>query len=107
TSSAMSRAEKRIREMTRPSYATVVVTMVAGAIAGGTTGIMAGPLGAAIGAGIGATMGVAAGITIQFMDTLRRRHDSRLDRDIGVDGGDLGAGRGLTHPEGPNRAPRG
>jgi hypothetical protein len=92
----MSVAEKRIREMTRPSVAMMMVTMIAGAIAGATTGIIAGPLGFAIGAAIGASIGVAAGLTIQFVESIILRHERRLDREIGIDGGDIGGGPALT-----------
>ena len=87
---AMSAAERRIREMTRPSPATILVTMVAGALAGTATGIIAGPLGAGIGALVGALVGASTGVTIEFREAVVRRHDARLDREIGVDGGDLG-----------------
>ena len=94
----MSHAEKRIRAMIRPSPAMMLVTLIAGALAGTATGMMGGPLGAAIGAGIGATMGACAGLTLKFLEALGRRRETRLDRDIGVYGGDLGAAGKIDHP---------
>lgn len=69
-----------------------------GALAGaGFGGIFAGPFGAAAGAVVGAAMGAATGWAVEQHAKDEAVHDLRLDRDIGVIDGDLGA-PGLKHP---------
>jgi hypothetical protein len=69
-----------------------------GAIAGaGFGGIFAGPAGAAAGAIVGAAMGAASGWAAEMRATDEARRDEKLDREIGVVGGDIGA-PGLRHP---------
>jgi phage tail tape-measure protein len=63
---------------------------VAGAVVGAAAGAVAGPVGMAVGAAIGS---VAAGVTgaIAHEEAQEARdHDAQLDKDIGVDGGDIG-----------------
>ena len=64
---------------------------VSGAIAGATTGAVAGPPGVAAGAVIGAAAGLAAGLAMERRDRQQAIEDEKLDEDIGVIGGDLGA----------------
>lgn len=69
-----------------------------GAIAGaGFGGIFAGPAGAAAGAIVGAAMGAASGWAAEMRAKDDARRDEKLDRDIGVIGGDIGV-TGLRHP---------
>jgi hypothetical protein len=62
-----------------------------GAVAGVIAGAIAGPAGAIAGSLIGAAVGAAAGRAIAFEDSRRQRNDERLDREIGVIDGSLGA----------------
>jgi hypothetical protein len=69
-----------------------------GALAGaGFGGIFAGPFGAAAGAVVGAAMGAATGWAVEQHAKDEAVHDQRLDREIGVIDGDIGA-PGLKHP---------
>jgi hypothetical protein len=67
-----------------------IVEIAIGAGAGAITGAVAGPPGAAIGAVIGGAIGAAAGYAIDAEAHERAAHESELDRDIGVFGGNLG-----------------
>jgi hypothetical protein len=64
---------------------------IVGAAAGAASGAIAGAFGAALGAVLGALAGAAAGRTIEEDNTDRARASARLDKEIGVIGGDLGA----------------
>jgi nucleotide-binding universal stress UspA family protein len=66
------------------------ILAVSGAIAGGTTGAFAGPPGAAAGAVIGAGIGMAIGKALDDEDDRRKQAEAKLDREIGVVGGNLG-----------------
>lgn len=69
-----------------------------GAIAGaGFGGIFAGPAGAAAGALVGAAMGAASGWAAEMHAKDDALRDEKLDREIGVLGGDIGV-PGLRHP---------
>jgi hypothetical protein len=71
---------------------------VVGAITGaGLGGIFAGPAGAAAGAVVGAAMGAATGWAVEMRSKDEAVRDHRLDREIGVVDGDIGA-PGLAHP---------
>ncbi len=62
-----------------------------GALGGAGVGALAGgPPGAIAGALIGALMGASAGWAQGSATNLRSARDRQLDRDIGVDGGDIG-----------------
>jgi hypothetical protein len=87
-------AEARVRQLTCPSVAPFVTDALAGAIAGTVAGGLAGPLGALIGAIVGGAMGFGTGAALEVRQEIARVHDERLDRDIGVIGGDVGAGPG-------------
>jgi hypothetical protein len=90
-------AERRIRELTKPTAASTMVATFAGALTGVATGFVAGPLGGAIGGVLGAITGALSGLAMELIDATTSSHDARLDRDIGVTGGDLSAWRTL-HP---------
>jgi len=63
-----------------------------GALGGAGMGAIAGgPPGAIAGAVIGALMGASAGWAHDSATRQRSLRDRQLDRDIGVDGGDIGA----------------
>jgi hypothetical protein len=70
---------------------------VAGAAAGAAVGAMAGPPGIAAGAAIGAIAGAMAESAVGRERDARAGNDARLDADIGVSGGNLGAPN-LRHP---------
>jgi hypothetical protein len=62
-----------------------------GALGGAGVGALAGgPPGAVAGALIGALMGASAGWAQGTATSQRSERDRQLDRDIGVDGGDIG-----------------
>jgi hypothetical protein len=93
-------AEARARRLTRPSVAPLAAEAIAGVIAGLATGGMAGPLGAVVGAFLGGAIGVGTGVALGILQTVHHVHDERLDADIGVLGGEVGAGEqaGLEYP---------
>jgi phage tail tape-measure protein len=68
-----------------------------GAAAGAALGAIAGPPGAVVGAVIGAAAGAAAGYAVEQGDAERADEDAKLDEEIGVTAGDLGAPN-LEHP---------
>ena len=82
---------------TRNHHAVAVADAAAGAVAGAAIGSMAGPVGAVAGAAIGGAMGAAAGIAVESANRAHEIVDAKLDEDIGVYGGDLGAPN-LEHP---------
>jgi hypothetical protein len=69
----------------------------AGAVAGAAMGAIAGPPGAAAGAVIGGVVGALAAGAADRGDAERVAEDSKLDDEIGVSGGELGAPN-LKHP---------
>jgi hypothetical protein len=95
---SVNQAVARIRELTRPNAGSALVGMMAGAAAGAPTGANTGPVGIAIGAVIGSAIGASSGVAMDLIELEHRVHDEQLDRDIGVSGGDIGAGDVLTHP---------
>lgn len=70
---------------------------VSGAIAGAAAGIIAGPVGAVAGGAIGAAAGAVAGVALAEDHEKRLEEDEKLDRDIGVTEGSMGAPN-LKHP---------
>ena len=75
----------------RPSEAPVAAVALTGLAAGATAGAIAGPPGAILGAIIGGAVGVAAGRVMEARAHDERVIRHRLDEDIGVTSGDLGA----------------
>jgi hypothetical protein len=71
-----------------------------GAIGGAGLGVMAGPPGMAAGAVLGAVAGTLTAWAMATGDTEAAAEDLQLDKEIGVDGGDIGVA-GLKHP--PNQ----
>jgi hypothetical protein len=69
----------------------------AGALAGGALGAVAGPPGAVVGAIVGAIAGALTGAALDDGNAAAAAEDERLDEEIGVQGGDLGAPN-LKHP---------
>jgi hypothetical protein len=67
------------------------VFSISGAVTGAATGAIAGPPGILAGAVVGAAMGMVIGKALDREDDRQRLHDEDLDREIGVEGGDLGA----------------
>jgi hypothetical protein len=68
-----------------------------GAIAGAAIGAVAGPPGAIAGAVVGAIAGAVAGLAVEKGDEARDDENRKLDREIGVSAGELGAPN-LKHP---------
>ncbi len=77
---------------------------VAGAVGGAGLGVLAGPPGVAAGAIIGAVAGTLTAWAMDAEATEKEAADKELDRDIGVDGGDIGTSR-LRHPPARVAAP--
>jgi hypothetical protein len=73
-----------------PNATTVEMTL-AGAVAGAATGALAGPIGAIAGGVIGTLAGALAGNALSEDDEVHSRADKKLDKAIGVSGGDMGA----------------
>ena len=82
----------RKRELEREA-----VGAVAGAAVGASVGAMAGPPGIAAGAAVGAIAGAMAERAVGREGDNHATEDARLDAEIGVSGGDLGAPN-LRHP---------
>jgi hypothetical protein len=82
----------RKRELEREA-----VGAIAGAAAGAALGAMAGPPGIAAGAAIGAVAGAVAESVAGDEHDAQAADDARLDAEIGVSRGDLGAPK-LRHP---------
>jgi phage tail tape-measure protein len=70
---------------------------VAGALAGAALGAIAGPPGVAVGAVLGAVAGSIAEVTIERNSAAKQTENDKLDAQIGVSGGELGAPN-LEHP---------
>jgi hypothetical protein len=70
---------------------------VAAALAGATMGMVGGPPGMVIGAVIGAAAGAIGDAAIEKSSAAKRVEDVKLDAEIGVIGGELGAPN-LEHP---------
>ena len=87
-------AEMRARELTRPSVAPVIADLLAGLAAGAASGLVAGPAGLAVGAVLGGALGLSGGLGLEFARVIAKEHDERLDRDLGVLDGEVGAGKG-------------
>lgn len=71
--------------------ASVYEMTLAGAVAGAATGAVAGPVGIIAGGVIGTVAGALAGAALSNDDEVHSRKDKKLDEDIGVTKGDLGA----------------
>jgi len=69
----------------------------AGAVAGGVLGAVGGPPGVVAGAVIGAAAGALAGFAADRESAARETEEAKLDREIGVSDGELGAPN-LEHP---------
>ncbi len=70
----------------------------AGALAGAALGAAAGPPGALAGAVIGGVVGALAGAALDTASVESSEHERKLDEEIGVIGGELGAPN-LVHPK--------
>ena len=71
--------------------------VVVGAIVGATVGAVGGPPGAVLGAAVGAAFGAGAGATMKISDAQEQAREAKLDRELGVVAGDIGAPC-LEHP---------
>jgi outer membrane lipoprotein SlyB len=70
-----------------------------GALGGAVAGAGAGLPGALVGAAVGAIAGAIAGAALDSADSDRSARTRKLDAEIGVSGGDLGAPNLLHPPE--------
>ena len=69
----------------------------AGAIAGAAIGTVAGPAGAAVGAVLGAVAGALTGAVGEEEASSQDAEDRKLDHELGVSGGEIGA-KIVKHP---------
>ncbi len=76
-----------------PERTAGLVSVAIGAIVGAGTALFAfaGPVAIAVGAAIGAVAGGIVAAGVRERSKRERARDERLDREIGVSGGDLGA----------------
>lgn len=74
-----------------------VAAVVLGALSGAAVGIYVGPIGVAIGAVAGAFVGLFAAYGLDRLAHEQAVRDSKLDLELGITGGTLGA-PGLSHP---------
>ncbi len=70
---------------------------VAGAAAGGIAGALAGPPGMVAGAVVGGAVGALGALALQRTDEEEEATRRRLDAELGISGGDIGAPN-LVHP---------
>lgn len=70
---------------------------VAGAVGGAAIGSIAGPPGAVVGAVIGAAAGALAGLALDGSEHDEEAESTKLDDEIGINGGEIGASN-LKHP---------
>ena len=71
--------------------------IAAGAIAGAALGAAAGPPGAVAGAVIGGVVGAVTGAVLDTQAVESAKREGKLDEEIGVSGGEIGAPN-LKHP---------
>jgi outer membrane lipoprotein SlyB len=93
------RVEKPGKSWIKPHVTAAGAGAIAGEIAGAVVGSVAGPVGTIAGMVIGAAAGAIAGEELGAESERAHQHDEKLDQDIGVIGGDLGA----VQPGGPPR----
>lgn len=84
-------AIRQIAGLPGPNRAFSIMGGTVGFAAGAAAGAIAGPIGVLLGSIIGALAGMVAWWTIEESDRRRERQTERLDREIGVIDGDLGA----------------
>lgn len=73
-----------------PPNPLIGITAIEGAVAGAVVGAIAGPIGAIVGGGLGSVAGIAAGAALEDDEARRSYHDHELDKEIGVEGGEIG-----------------
>ena len=93
----MRRAKKNVPSAKRRRIEHEAEAGLSGALAGAAAGALAGPPGAITGAVIGGVVGLLAGAALENDEARASARDAKLDEDIGVSGGDLGAPN-LEHP---------
>ncbi len=97
SASAKQLAKTRKERKSEKRAENVGAGVVSGAIAGAAAGILAGPVGAIAGAAIGGAAGAAAGVALSNEGEREALEEEKLDREIGVTEGSLGA-PSLKHP---------
>jgi hypothetical protein len=90
--------EKHRRPRKRHDRPIEVATTAVGAFAGAAAGALVGPAGMVAGALIGAAAGAAAGVAVDRDEQKLEDRDRKLDEDLGVEGGDVGAPNLKHHP---------
>jgi hypothetical protein len=73
-----------------PASPLMGISALEGAVAGAAVGSIAGPIGAIVGGALGSAAGIAAGAALEDDEAARSQHDHELDREIGVEGGEIG-----------------
>jgi hypothetical protein len=89
TTPCMKRKNKKLvpREAKTPM---LDVSTVGGTLAGTMIGAIAGPVGMVVGGVVGGTLGIVAGATLDEENARISKHDHELDKEIGVEEGDIG-----------------
>jgi hypothetical protein len=82
---------KRLPPTGREELAFEAAAAVPGGLGGAAVGAFAGPVGAVVGAAIGAMAGAAAGKVASDVREVERAREERLDEEIGVMHGSIGA----------------
>lgn len=75
----------------KPVLGIADVVTLGGTAAGAAAGAIAGPVGMIVGTAIGAEIGAATGMILEEQDRRNDEEDARLDEEIGVTRGSLGA----------------
>ena len=109
--------------LSRPNAATIETATLVGAVTGLATGALAGPIGALAGGWLGSAVGTVTGVALDEQQSRERKVAAKLDEDMGVIGGDIGAadpnlpparigafsagsaGVGRPHEAGPSEGP--
>ena len=109
--------------LSRPNAATIETATLVGAVTGLATGALAGPIGALAGGWLGSAVGTVTGVALDEQQSRERKVAEKLDEDMGVIGGDIGAaapnlpparigafsagsaGVGRPHEAGPSEGP--
>ena len=88
---------RKLEDDLEPKHHGVAAGAAGGAAAGAAIGAIAGPPGMIAGAVIGGAAGAVAGMAIDRGEEELSQEDAKLDEEIGVSGGEMGAPN-LKHP---------
>jgi hypothetical protein len=90
----MKRKEENNLAVKHPGMRPTDVGALAGEVAGAAIGSIAGPAGALAGVVLGGIAGSVAGHVFEIDQDRAAENTKKLDEEIGVEGGDIGAARG-------------